>query len=196
MAPFPRRCPRKRHWQIPVVRWHPAPPGRSRMPGAPRRALGPVAALPPSTTHCARRRSASRGFAGWTCHAGAAPAVGTPGGCPRSPAGTAAGPRGADAVEAGGAEHEAAQWILIADGHVEATVGLTGTALGQRTAIRRGAGQRGDAVLAPALAGLAVANTQRSPGLPIEQAVLGTEVQFWGVKLNSKRIGILQILPS
>ena len=39
-------------------------------------------------------------------------------------------------VEAGGAEHEATQRILIANDHIQSSIGLAGTALGERTGIR------------------------------------------------------------
>ncbi|MNG26475.1 hypothetical protein D3C84_1114720 [compost metagenome] len=42
---------------------------------------------------------------------------------------------GADAVEAGGAEHEAAQRIVITNQHIQPTIGFAGTAFGQRAGI-------------------------------------------------------------
>ncbi len=44
--------------------------------------------------------------------------------------------KGADAVEASGAKHEAVQRILITNDHVQSATGLAGTAFGQRTGIR------------------------------------------------------------
>ncbi|MCY1303169.1 hypothetical protein D9M70_528630 [compost metagenome] len=84
--------------------------------------------------------------------------------------------QGADAVETGGTEHEAAQRVVIANDHVQSAVGLAGIAFGQRAGIRRRAGQRLHAVLGDTLAGLAVAHTERAAGLPIEQGVVSAKI--------------------
>ncbi len=86
--------------------------------------------------------------------------------------------QGADAVETGGTEHEATQRVVIANDHVQPTVGPAGIAFGQRAGIWRRAGQRLHAVLSDPLAGLAIAHAQRPSGLPVEQGVVGAEIQL------------------
>src|SRR3990167_7238024 len=86
--------------------------------------------------------------------------------------------QGADAVEAGGAKHEATQRILITNDHIQSAIGLAGTAFGERAAIRRRAWQRLHAVLGNPLTGLAIAHADGASGLPVEQRVVSPEVQL------------------
>ncbi|MCY1550899.1 hypothetical protein D9M68_871870 [compost metagenome] len=88
------------------------------------------------------------------------------------------GGQGANAIEARGAEHEGAQRILITNDHVQPAIGLAGAALSQRAGIRRRAGQRLHAVRSDPLAGFTIADAQRPSRLPIEQGVIGTEIQL------------------
>src|SRR6218665_3162918 len=85
--------------------------------------------------------------------------------------------QGANAVEARRAKDEAAQFVLITDAYIEPTKGLA-SLLGQLAALGSRAGQGLNPRAGRAPGCFAIADAERAPGLPIEEAVAGPQVQI------------------
>jgi hypothetical protein len=87
-----------------------------------------------------------------------------------------------DRVVGRGAENERAKFVLVAYRDVESTVGLAAACVAECAAVRRRTWQAFDTVVARPFARLAVADTDRPPGVAVEQRILGAKVEIRIVK--------------